>query len=523
MNEKINYIIVKVFQIIFLVLMAACTEPSGKSEKAWPPALPTADANGVASLETEAFLKIPPKVFEFLETDPDATLSVARSSPKIHLVYHDGLEDAALNGTGWSSWGDLCVASDGTVYSGTGNHGGLDKGESYVYRWDPSARTLRKIADLNAIAGVKPEEVHFSKVHAHIIEGKNGKIYFTGTLNDGGLAGSEAMKEKWTSTIAGGKLFQYDPLADETIVYANLPEARVTATMAYDKERNYLYCSLEGDPKGFSLGVFDLDRKEWIYTGPPGEISGQDRNFMLDSRGNIYFNGKEHFEHTGIRLEAQLREWQLDKQRMEEEGSLIPQSMLPGIKRRINKHAKTYTTLWKYDPNINKVVPTNSYFTSLGFRSATRESKEGYIYGSTMGGELFRYSPEEDLITLLGSNFMKEGEYITVCDLSSDEKYLYYLPGAHGTAGFSGTPVIQYNIRKGTQKVLAFLSQPMTEAWLYEPGGTYGMKLSKDGSKLYVGLNGSPPEPLRPEELHQGFGLTSFAIIEIPAEERDGG
>ncbi len=60
----------------------------------------------------------------------------------------------------------------------------------------------------------------------------------------------------------------------------------------------------------------------------------------------------------------------------------------------------------------------------------------------------------------------------------------------------------------------------MNKAWNYAPGGTYGIKISKDGTKLYIGLNGAPSESLRPKGLHQGFGLTSFAIIHIPPQER---
>ncbi|WP_090699498.1 hypothetical protein [Daejeonella rubra] len=60
----------------------------------------------------------------------------------------------------------------------------------------------------------------------------------------------------------------------------------------------------------------------------------------------------------------------------------------------------------------------------------------------------------------------------------------------------------------------------MLNAYNYAPGGTYGLKISQDGSKLYIGLNGSPPDALRPKGLGRGFGLTSFAIIHIPAEER---
>ncbi|MBL7735273.1 MAG: hypothetical protein JNL51_07435 [Chitinophagaceae bacterium] len=490
----------------------------------WPPALPTADKNGVATLTGPELLLVPSSVKHILDSNSALRLTIAKEAPKVELAYFEELPSASFNGTGWSSWGDICIASDGKVYAGIGNHGGIEEGEAFIYCWDPSTRDLKKIADLNEITGASPGEVHFSKVHAHIIEGKDKKIYFTGTLDDGGKAGSEPILSKWTEKIAGGKLFQYDPATSKNIVYADFPKARVTATTKYDAERNLLYCALEGDPAyndGFALGVFDMNKKEWIYQGVPGQI-GMDRNFILDAKGNLYFNGRESFAHTGVRLKSLLEAWEKDQAKFSkaDEGKLISASMLPGIKRRLNKEGNKYTTLWKYDLKTNSVMPTNAYFKSAGFRSDTRETKDGYIYGATMGGELFRYSPSKDQVDLLGSNFLTDGEYITVCDLSPDEKYLYYLPGAHGSAGFSGTPVIQYNIEKGEQKALAFLHEPMNKAFNYAPGGTYGIKVTDDGSTLYVGLNGSPSDSLRPKELGAGFGLTSFAIIHIPLSER---
>ncbi|MEH6682028.1 MAG: hypothetical protein V7724_15890 [Sediminicola sp.] len=509
-------------KMILVALLFSCQGNTdnpkvGKAEK-WPPDLPSANEKDVAILKTNEFLEIPLGVQKILDAFPDASLTVAKTPPTIELTYFDELPNAALNGVGWSSWGDLCVAHDGTVYAGIGNHWGAEKGEAYIYSWENATKEIKKIADLNTVLGAKPEEVHFSKVHAHIVEGKDKKIYFTGTLDDGGLAGSSKMLEKWTGNIGGGKLFQYDPQTGSTTVYADFPEATVTATMKYDSINNRLYCALEGNPKGFAFGAFDMDKREWIYTGIPGQIAN-DRNFMLDADGNVYFNGYEGYEHTGVRLKALLREWEEDENERKGQISLSSKKSL-GLDKRINKNADRYTTILKFDPKINKVVPTGSYMTSEGIRSSTRESKQGYIYGSTMGGELFRYAPKKDELELLGSNFLKEGEYITVCILSPDEKYLYYLPGAHGSAGFSGTPIIQYDIEKGQQKALAFLSNAMEEAFQYSPGGTFGLKISPDGSMLYIGLNGSRAGALKPEEHDGGFGLTSFAVVHIPIDER---
>ena len=59
---------------------------------------------------------------------------------------------------------------------------------------------LKQIADPNKIAGAHPGGPSFSKVHARILEGRDKKIYFTCTLNDGGKAG----EVKWTNRPCSG-------------------------------------------------------------------------------------------------------------------------------------------------------------------------------------------------------------------------------------------------------------------------------------------------------------------------------
>ncbi|WP_276346935.1 hypothetical protein [Daejeonella sp. JGW-45] len=491
--------------LLSAALFSACSNV--QNETVWPPVLPASNEKGVASLSTPDLLTMPSEVRHILDSARHITLSVATEAPLVELVYHNELPNAALNGVGWSSWGDICLASNGKVYSGTGNHWYTDKGETYVYSWDPSAKEIKKIADVNKLTAAADDEIHFSKVHAPIFEGRDKKIYFTGTLDDGDKGGSKPILDKWSTNIPGGKLFQYDPASGKTIVYADFPPARVTATSVYDPNRNFLYCELEGDPRGVSFGVFDMGKKEWVFQTEPGVVSHH-RNLMLDKSGNVYFNG--------VQDTLSVSEYQAHQEKQKgKTTSMLPADQIDRIRRL------PLTEIWKYDPETGTVSPTKSK-TLGGFRASTHESKSGFIYGTTMAGELFRYSPSADELTLLGSNFLDKGEYITVCVLSPDEKYMYYLPGAHGSAGFSGTPVIQYDITSGKQKALAFLSGPMSNAFNYSPGGTYGVKISKDGSTLYIGLNGSVAGSAKPKQHEAGFGLTSFAIVHIPAKERAG-
>ena len=51
--------------------------------------------------------------------------------------------------------------------------------------------------------------------------------------------------------------------------------------------------------------------------------------------------------------------------------------------------------------------------------------------------------------------------------------------------------------------------------------GTYGVKLSGDGSTLFVNFNGHATDRLRSKPMRaDGFGLCSFAAIHIPESER---
>jgi sugar lactone lactonase YvrE len=435
----------------------------------WPPALPGA-VHGTVTVSSPLFLKVPDGVMALTTNAGAAPFVMAKTPPNVDLAFHGSLPDAALNGTGWSAWGDICIASNGNVYAGIGDHGPDAEGRShaYIYRWDPAAKTLEQIVDVNAVVPRREGEPTWSKIHARIDEGPDGGIYFTGTLNDGNSAGNP--KFKWSKAVPGGQLYRYDPGTGRAEVYVNLPPARATATSLLDRQRNIWWCYIEA---GRGLGLFGLDlaTKKPVFQSPDGVV-GHNRNFALARDGALYFNGTN--------------------------------------------------AIWKYDPATRSIAPTRSAFPSKDhMRSSTRESKDGWIYGVTLrGGQLFRYAPAKDTLQMLGPDFLK-GNYTTVIELSPDERFLYYLPGAHGGAVKIGTTVLQYEIATGRRKVLAFLGEGMERACRYVPGGTYGAKIGPAGDVLYVNFNGHAADAIRPKEMRPtGFGLTAFAAIHIPESER---
>jgi hypothetical protein len=435
----------------------------------WPPALRGAK-NGTVTLRSDRFLEVPEFVAKSRKQDGAAPFTVAKEAPTVDLAFHGNLGANAIGRRLWSSWGDICLADDGKVYSGIGDHADDAGGDArcFLYVWDPAAKSLTQIVDMNRVIPPQAGQPAWSKVHAKIDQGSDGKIYFSCTLNDGNRANNKNFR--WTKTLPGGQLYQYDPAKRQTSVVSTLPGApRCTATSLYDRQRNTWWCNLEVG--GNALYGLDLGTRKPVFQAADGSV-GFNRSFALGANGNIYFNGPMN-------------------------------------------------NLWKYDRAGNRMAQTKSNFgKSPGMRSATREARNGHLYGTAHStGVLWRYAPARDELTTLGPCWLT-GDYVTVAELSPDERFLYYLPGAHGQATRSGTPVIQYDIANGRRKVIAFLARAFEQTQDYVPAGTYGVKISADGGTLYVNFNGHPtknlPKHLRPN----GFGLCAFAAIHIPRSER---
>lgn len=436
----------------------------------WPPRLLGANS-GTITITSDRFLEVPPEV---AATRADAGLApfvMAKTAPTIDLAFHDDLGSDPVSRRLWSAWGDICVASDGSVYVGIGDHGHDADGDGrcFIYRWDPRRKVLKRLVDMNEVVPPQPGQPAWTKVHAKIDEGPDRKIYFCCTLNAGNAAGDP--KYKWTERLPGAQLYQYDPQTGRTSVFTNLPPKRCSATSLLDVQRNIWWCNLEAGG-GDALYGLDLATKQVVYQSADGAV-GFNRNFALARDGSIYFNGAGG---AVMHLDSQ-------KKQILETGVVIPDS--PGM------------------------------------RATTSESRAGDIFGAAqVSNQLFRLRPAEGKLETLGPTW-GTGQYTAVMVLSPDERFVYYLPGAHGQAFRYGTPVVQYEVATKTRKVLAFLAPALSEQIDYVPGGTYGIKLSSDGGTLYVNFNGHAADTIRPAKMTPiGFGLCSFAAINIPKLER---
>jgi sugar lactone lactonase YvrE len=461
--------LIRISRLVSLAVLLGLVGGAVAAESDWPPVLPGANA-GTATLRSRLFLAIPDNVQEARSKEGAADFVMAKSLSTLELAYHGDLGPDAANRRLWSCWGDICLASDRKVYVGIGDHGDDAGGDArcFLYQWDPATKVLKQVVDVNSLLPRTQPHSRWSKMHAKIDEGPDGMIYFSATLNDGNRAGKENFH--WSEQTPGGQLYRYDPKTGKAEIFASLPAKRCTATSLLDRERNLWWCNLEAG-EGGALFALDLATRKPIFQAKDGSM-GFNRNFALARDGAIYFNGAD--------------------------------------------------ALWKYDPKTNDITRLKSTWgDSPGMRCSTAETKQGEIYGITHKTTLlFRYRPASDELTLLGPSWLS-GSYTAVCVLSPDERFVYYLPGAHGGAFKDGTPVVQYEIATGQRKVLAFLAAACEKELNYVPAGTYGIKISADGGTLYVNFNGHPADAIRPANIKPiGFGLTAFAAIQIPPSER---
>ena len=381
---------------------------------------------------------------------------VSATPPEVDVFLLTGLPDGDKS-TLWSSWGNGCLASNGKYYFSIGDHRGYD-GNSYVYEYDPAKGTVEKIVDVAEAIGQKKGDYGHGKIHAPIYEYK-GALYFATYWGK-----EKLLPEAFAKGYKGSLLFQLDLKTRKLENLGAIVPGSGLPHSILDSSRGLLdfYAAVKGD-----VVVFDLNKRSVKWKGG-SDLTDVYRSFLLARDGKVYFtdaNGKLSF----------------------------------------------------YDPEKNSTDRTGLVLPGKKntLRAASRAAADGRIFGITREGRLFEFNPAKQTLKDLGPNFL-EGDYTAVMEMSPDEKYLYYAPGAHGSAAGAGTPVVQYAIGTGVRKVIAFLHEPLVSKGYYL-GGSFNLRLDQRGETLYTVFNGSR---ITGEKKQKAFGLPALVIIKIPASER---
>lgn len=427
-------------------------------EPTYPPKLP--DGKSLVTDTSEEFLTAPETLKE--------GVAVAKTPPTVDFLFYPGQD---YPGKPWSNWGDS-VTSGGNYYSAIGDHlaigskgdGEHGTGTAHVFEYDPKTKSLKELVDLAAF--LKRPEGHYTpgKIHTQLGMGRDGWLYYATHRGSPKATTDEFHYE-------GDWIFRTHPETGKTeiVVHAPVPKHSVP-TAVLDPDRLIFYGStapaFDLKDEGIHFFAYDLKNKKLLYSGP----DGPNRSMILArSTGRVYY--------------------------------------VPG---------SAEGELMRFDPESGE-PPQKMEGTHIGIRAATDETKDGFVYAVSIGqrsddASIWQFNTKTEEIKKVGSVAVGSQAYVASIDADPTGRYLYYVPGAHGGSEKDGTAVIQFDVKTGQKKVIAFLDPFYTKKYGFTLKGTYGTALSEKGDTLFVTWNVS-----RGTRAWDCCGLTA---IHIPESER---
>jgi hypothetical protein len=473
-NAKIKFII-----ILFIVASSVAAQESFITDKeervaslSWPPELPK--GKKVVTDKSSEFIVKPEHV------QLEEGVEIAKEPPTIDFLYFPG---QSHNSRLWSVWGDGSTFGS-KYYTSFGDHD-APRGEVLVYEYDSKKKKLRLLMDLREFLeqpGMQPEDMDYtpSKIHSRTDIGNDGWVYFSTHRG--------SVKDNTTDArgYKGDNIHRLNPKTGEKEIVARYPMPKHTIPAGIlDPERLIFYGGTaqgnDAPDKGVWFIAYDVKNKKLLKREPGG------------------FNRYAIFsESTGCVFWRELSKGTGDKGDEDFGGR-------------------------KYDPKTNRITPCPQ---APVVRAVTYETKNGIVYGFTgsHGGlvenkrDMWAFDVNNETLKILGPGMVGSQSYVTTMDLDPvTERYVYYVPGAHGGCVKDGTPVVQYDIKTNKRKVIAFLSEFYAEKYGYTPDGTFSTALSPDGSILFITWNGSR---LPDAEGASDWDTVAMTAIHIPKSER---
>ncbi|HXG62344.1 MAG TPA: hypothetical protein VNO22_13280 [Planctomycetota bacterium] len=395
----------------------------------FPPRLP--DGKEVVTDTSDLFLQPPGPL--------KPGIAVARTPPTVDFSYIPGQD---YPGAPWSTWGDS-LAFGGTYYTSLGDHLAPGKGKdpsktgtARVYAYDPAARSWRRLVDLQELLNLPPGHYTPGKIHSRIDRGEDGWLYFS--THRGSPAATRS-----NPTFKGDYIVRVHPETGRAEVLACGPVPRHSIPNGMlDPKRLIFYggtASGEGE-KDVHFFAYDVRSRKVLYAGPDGPARCM---ILAASSGKVYF---------------------------------VPGNG-PGALRR-------------YDPARPGEAPVELP-VRLSMRATTPETPDGVVYIASheTPTRLYAFDTRKEELRELGEAAVGNQQYIATLDADPAGRFLYYSAGAHGGTDRDGTPVVQFDVRTGLRKVVAFLHPFYKEKYGAALVGTYAMAVDPAGDRLYVTWN----------------------------------
>lgn len=387
-------------------------------------------------------------------------VTIAKTPPKIDFLYYPGQTYRAAI---WSNWGDG-LAANGKYYSSIGDHN-APEGNAFVYEYDPATQILRMLVNIRDILQLAMGWYTPGKVHSRLDMGKDGKVYFS--THRGSTTTTTAK-----NNYSGDWIMRVDPKTSKTEIVAHGPvKNHCLPCSRLDPDRLIFYGGTAPGTKadgGVKLVAYDVENKKVIYEGDNGPS-----RYMIFARstGKIYWT--------------------------------------PGVENGIGD-------LVCFDP----AKPAGPYpiNAKISLRTASEETPLGMVYtigthSKEVGPVIYSFNTKTEKVEEIGPAAVASMTYITSVKVDPNGRYLYYIPGAHSGAERDGTPVVQYDLKTKTRKVLAFLHPYYKTKYDAIPVGTYSLDIDAKGDKLYTTWNVD-------RGIARHWDCCALTVIHIPDSER---
>jgi len=434
------------------------------------------------SLPAQASLLEPP--LALVQPLKEGKFTIAKKPPAIQFAKLPGQQDMPHAETWlYSHWGDALAASDGNFYVAFGDHQAVP-GQAWVCRLNPNSGRIDIVVDVNKV--LKPAKGEYSpgKIHAPLIDGGDGYIYFMP------YRGSEKYADS-PYGFAGGHLLRYHMESERTQdLGIPLPHCSVPH-IVFDQTRGRLYlfgryCPSMPEPRHNKFGVYDLAEQQVVHiasnTCKPEEAP---RAAIVGGDGRVWYGTESHVMAV-----------------------YHPQS---------NKTFLTKTPVIADVRYNRKTKQEEKYFF---LRTASEADEHGIAYCLTWDAHYHAFNSKTGKFKPLGvRSFLEEVDkakslYTGSVEWGPGRKKLYYVPGSHGRSHFHGTALVQFDPSTRKHKVLAFLQEYVREKTGFPLGGTYGLAFNEDYSQLCILWNderiGNAPERER---------RVGVMLVRIPASE----
>ena len=416
--------------------------------------------------------------------------SVAMHPPTVIFSYLPG-QDYRPRGADpvWSHWGQGIVIN-GKYYLGYGDHDLT----GHIVEWDPETGESRVVVDVTKFLNLPKEYYTPGNLHSYLTLGKDGWLYYS--------TGDEIPE---AYIYNGDWILRTRPETGKTEIVAQGPAGPYSVPNGFaDPKRMIFFGTGEQQAVFFA---YDLVNRRLLYKSPLGE--GADRGMpYAESTGRIYYRGN-WLEPFRKRLD-----------------NLLPE--VDDLFGRENPHP--WGIMRRWDVKSGKVIEIK---TECNPRAAAPESREGAVWIASNDGKLWKLDVATETFTPVANLAVMSQSYITSLVMDSTGRYLYYSPGAHGTACNNGTPIFQYDVKTGRVKAICFLTPAtLTMGAGFVCAGTYSMALSEDDSTLFATWNGFRPafpdlvggvEPsgvIRSWWPSRSWDVCAVTAIRIPPEER---